>query len=133
MNCYACGQPAWQRCARCDRPYCSSHGRVRCNRCRAPEHAVPSSLFYRSVLALSFLSLALTGWHAAEWPQLVEPPPPPEGLLARAAEVVTMTPAPTEASTATATASPEPAVTAQPAATPTPEQRRHTVQQGDTL
>lgn len=107
------------------------NGRMRCNRCRSPEHAVPSSLFYRSVMGLTVLSLILAAWHLAAWPQLVEPLPAPEGLLARASALMTVTAVPTPV--ATATASPEPAAEAQPAPAATAEQRRYTVQQGDML
>ena len=69
MTCYQCGQAATARCVRCSRSFCSSHGRERCDRCRMPENAVPSSFLYRGAVLLAVLALGLGGWHVFAWPQ----------------------------------------------------------------
>src|SRR5205823_2924731 len=92
MTCYACGEGAVGRCWRCGRPYCLRHGpsrrgtspraavsgppsmEARCERCRMPEHAVPSSLLYRGTVVLATLALVLAVWHLAAWPQFPAPP-----------------------------------------------------------
>ncbi len=151
MNCYACGEAAVGRCGRCGRAYCPRHGPARgpspratgpgplatggrCERCRLPEHAVPSSLLYRGTVVLAALSLILAVWHLAAWPQFPAPPFLQPGLTAAAARVVSAPPIPTAEPVRpviqeTAVASPTPTPTPEPPAS----QRTYTVQPRDTL
>src|ERR1041384_3374708 len=98
MRCYACGEQAIGRCVRCGRLYCAQHGPTpratspratagRCERCRSPEHAVPSTLLYRGTAVLAVLSLALALWLLVAWPQFPPPPFLQPGLTAAAARV----------------------------------------------
>src|SRR5947207_2377696 len=97
MRCYACGEVAVGRCVRCGRACCAQHGPVRrsderCERCRSPEHAVPSTLLYRGTVVLAALSLALALWLLAAWPQFPPPPFLQPGLSAAAARVTSPPP-----------------------------------------
>lgn len=146
LRCYACRQPARSRCPRCGRWFCGQHGSGQCDRCRAPAGLLPSTLLYRSALALLVLSLGLAAWHLVAWPQFPAltlglsqdlaarlPPgpeepaeaPSPQATATEAPPSPTPEPAsatpqatPTSAPAPTATALPTP--TPRPAATPTP-------------
>lgn len=126
MTCYQCGHAASARCIRCSRPFCSSHGRVRCDHCRAPENAVPSSFLYRGTIVLAVLTLGVGAWHLVAWPQFPSPSLAARELRAAPPPPAEPTPVAVEESP---TPTPEPA-----AATPAPvEPRRYTVQPGNTL
>jgi len=128
VTCYQCGQAASARCVRCSRPFCPSHGRIHCDRCRAPESAVPSTFLYRGAVLLAVLTLGVGVWHLVAWPQFPSPPIAAKELLAATpAQATHAGEAPALQETPTPT--PEPA-----APTPAPsEPRRYTVQPGNTL
>lgn len=154
MTCFACGREARDQCPRCGCWFCLQHGRGQCDRCRSPVSLLPSTLLFRSALALFVLALGLAGWHLIAWPAFPTPElygaffsnaPPEEDSDAltssRSGEVPgTPQPSPTatplSADTVTPTATPASA-TATPAptrtATPAGQPRRYTVEPGDSL
>ncbi|MEO6398538.1 MAG: LysM peptidoglycan-binding domain-containing protein [Tepidiformaceae bacterium] len=139
-NCHYCDREGEFECPTCGRLYCEEHGDDVCQRCMAPEAAVPSAAVYRgSVVALVVASLVAVFL-------LVRPPESKSSaesgrVLATATSATGSTATPTRTgSTPTRTpgAAASSSVSASPAAgtpvaTPGAAKKTYTVQSGDTL
>lgn len=123
IRCYRCNAAAAGQCPQCRRPFCADHGSKFCLDCRRaggsievrlPLLALPSSWMFRGAVAAIVIAFGLVAWDSVRWVSAGGP------TLARNTIAQQAPPAPTEA-------------VAKPTATPTPEERTHTVADGESL